>query len=70
MFLLLRRWKFWVRGSILNCIIADDIRLFGARASQEDWSAVTRDSILQLLGHYELEIFEQGDKLILLKRPI
>jgi hypothetical protein len=54
----------------LNCIIADDIRLFGARASQEDWSAVTRDSILRLLGHYELEIIEQGDKLILLKCPI
>jgi len=54
----------------LDCIIVDDIRLFGTRANQEDWSAVTRDSILQALGHYELEMFEQGDKLILLKRPI
>jgi len=54
----------------VNCIIVDDIRLLGARASQEDWSAVTRDSILQALGHYELEIFEQGDKLTLLKCPI
>ena len=54
----------------LDCIIVDDIRLFGTHANQEDWSAVTRDSILQVFGHYELEIFEQGDKLILLKRPI
>jgi hypothetical protein len=54
----------------LDCIIVDDVRLFGTRANQEDWSAVTRDSILRLLGHYELEIFEQGDKLILLKCPI
>jgi len=54
----------------LDCIIVDDVRLFGTRANQEDWSAVTRDSILRLLGHYELEIIEQGDKLILLKCPI
>jgi hypothetical protein len=52
-----------------DCIIVDDLRLFGTHRNQEDWSAVTRDSILQAIGTQELQFFEQGDKLILLRSP-
>jgi len=52
-----------------DCIIVDDLRLFGTHRNQEDWSAVTRNSILQAFGAQDLQIFEQGDKLILLRSP-
>lgn len=53
----------------LDCIIVDDLRLFGTHRNQEDWSAVTRNSILQAFGVQNLHFFEQGDKLILLQSP-
>jgi len=53
-----------------DCIIVDDVRLFGTHANHEDWSAVTRDSVLQMFGRHGLETFEQGDKLIILRHPI
>jgi len=53
-----------------DCIIVDDLRLFGTHANQEDWSAVTRESILGVFGHQNFDSFEQGDKLILLRRAI
>jgi hypothetical protein len=52
-----------------DCIIVDDLRLFGTHRNQEDWSAVTRNSILQAFGAQDLQFFEQGDKLILLRSP-
>lgn len=50
-----------------DCVIVDDLRLFGTHVNQEDWSGVTRDSILQAIGTKDLLFLEQGDKLILLR---
>lgn len=52
-----------------DCIIVDDLRLFGTHRNEEDWSEVTRDSILRAFGRRDLETIEQGDKLVLLLRP-
>jgi len=50
-----------------DCIVVDDLRLFGTNRNQEDWSRITRDSILQAFGPRDVKFFEQGDKLILLR---
>jgi len=67
---LIEEMEILAQRNYADCIIVDDLRLFGTHANQEDWSAVTRESILRNFGHQNLDTFEQGDKLILLRRPI